>query len=65
MVQRGNKKVCFIPFYFLLFTFYEMLNMRKNICLKVSADGLTLSIEGADLLVSVDRVNVVLFVEKI
>ena len=42
-----------------------MLNMRKNICLKVSADGLILRIEGADLLVSVDRVNVVLFVEKI
>ena len=48
-----------------LFTFYEMLNMRKNICLKDSTDGLILSVEGADLLVSVDRVNVVLFVEKI
>ena len=42
-----------------------MLNMRKNICLKDSTDGLILSVEGADLLVSVDRVNVVLFVEKI
>ena len=39
--------------------------MRKNICLKVSADGLSLSVEGADLLVSVDRVNVVLLVEEV
>jgi len=39
--------------------------MRKNICLKDSTDGLILSVEGADLLVSVDRVNVVLLVEKI
>ena len=42
-----------------------MLNMRKNICLKDSTDGLSLSVEGADLLVSVDRVNVVLLVEEV